>query len=104
MSESSFSYTLADRGFTRFVLLRPRDAVCPTGLADALRERWHQVTQVYDPLNALAELCLLDRAEQPRRDWGLESKERIALIFFEQDAWSSLNELLKIVKESITPY
>ena len=98
MSESSFSHTLAERGFTRFVLLRPRGAACPSGLADALRERWHQVTQVYDPLNALAELCLLDRAEQPRRDWGLEARDKIALIFFEQDAWESLNKLLEIVK------
>lgn len=98
MSTSSFSQTLAERGFTRFVLLRPRGAACPTSLADSFRGRWHQVTEVFDPLNALAELCVLDRAEQPRREWGLTPQEKVALIVVHQEAWDSVTNLLAIVR------
>jgi hypothetical protein len=102
VSKSSFSHTLAERGFTRFVLLRPRGAACPPSLAESFRGRWHQVTQVFDPLNALAELCVLDRAEQPRREWGLTAQEKVALIVVEQEAWNSITDLLKIVRTRLS--
>ena len=101
MPNSSFSQTLTERGFTRFVLLRPREAPCPTPLANALRERWSHVIQVNDPLGALAELCVMERAEQPRRAYGLPARERIAFIVLERSAWNDLSDLLRTIRSRL---
>ena len=98
---SSFSHTMTERGFTRFVLLRPREAPCPPPLADALRERWSHVHQVENPLGALAELCVLERMEHPRRAYGLPPSERIALIVLERNAWNDLSDLLRTVRDRL---
>ena len=101
MSTTSFSHTMAERGFTRFVLLRPRETACPDDLAESFRGRWHLVTQVFDPLNALAEICVVDRAEHPRRQWGLSPQEKVALIVVDQQYWSSFMEMLSIIKSRL---
>ena len=101
MPNSSFSRTMAERGFTRFVLLRPREAPSPSSFANELREHWSHVLQVDDPLGALAELCVLERAEQPRRSYGLPPRERVALIVLERAAWHDLSDLLRTIRERL---
>lgn len=92
---------MTERGFTRFVLLRPREAPCPSPLANAFRERWSHVIQVNDPLGALAELCVMERAEQPRRAYGLPARERVAFIVLERSAWNDLSDLLRTIRKRL---
>ena len=77
---------------TRCVLLAPEGA-----RADArrlLEQQGWTAHEHNDPLAAMAELCLLERTAASRREWGLETVERIALVVVDPDRWRQLPEML----------
>ena len=101
MGARSFNRTVAERGFTRFLILRPSGANCPAALSEALREHWDAVVEVTNPLQALAELCVMTRAEQPRRNWGLPAQQRLALIIVKQSAFHDLAPLQRVLRDGL---
>ena len=101
MGARSFNRTVAERGFTRFLILRPSGANCPPALSEALREHWDAVVEVTNPLRALAELCVMTRAEQPRRNWGLPAQQRLALIIVKQSAFHDLAPLQRVLRDGL---
>jgi hypothetical protein len=72
------------------VLLAPTGARAPER-RDAARavldgHGW-MIHDAHDPLGALAELCVLDRTQATRQEWGLQTVEELALVVVEPSSW-----------------
>ena len=84
--------------YDRFVLLRSRRTHCPDVIRSIIRDVGSQVSEVHDPLNALAELCALDRWGEPRRRNGIDSEQKIALLVIEPGTLEQLPDLYETIK------
>jgi hypothetical protein len=54
-----------------------------------------------DALAAMAELCLLDRTQTTRREWGLHAVEQLALVVVEPRHWPMLEALLAAARRFV---
>ena len=105
MTKATFRAILRARGVNRIVLLRRPNTPCPNELAETIRGLESLIEEVQDPLNALAAICVLVRREQPRIDFGLEPRQRIAFLYSElewaEDQDTSIPELLAFLKKQL---
>lgn len=61
-----------------------------------------RITEVHNPLEALAELCTLNRAQEPRRKHNLPKGDAIALLVFNPDGrLELLPELYRSIREKL---
>ncbi|MCH2145207.1 MAG: hypothetical protein MK082_08685 [Phycisphaerales bacterium] len=61
-----------------------------------------QVTEVHNPLAALAELCTLNRSQEPRRRQNLPKDDAIALLVYNPDGrLELLPELYRSIREKL---
>ncbi len=80
----------------RCVVLAPAgdDGGTDQALRSLLEHRQWLVHQASHPLEAFAELCLLERIQASRAAWGLRRSERLALVSVEPSRWPRLDALL----------
>ncbi|MHC4948678.1 MAG: hypothetical protein ACYTG1_10505 [Planctomycetota bacterium] len=84
--------------WTRCVVLAPADVEGTDRLRAALAERdWHPVEHA-DGYAALAELCVRERALAARAAWGVERRERLALVIASPDRHGRLDRLLAALR------
>ncbi|MHC4218505.1 MAG: hypothetical protein ACYSU7_08630 [Planctomycetota bacterium] len=82
---------------TRCVLLAPQGDRTPDrgeSLRSLLDQRGWIAHETHDALGALAELCLRERTQSLREEWGLQTAEQLALVVVEPTRWAELPEML----------
>ena len=85
-------------GRTNCVVLAPNAEAVDERLRSQLEQRhWHAL-MAGDPLMAMVELCLLERARSSRTAWGLSSVDGATLVVVEPDRWSSFSAMLDAIK------
>lgn len=88
-------------GRTNCVVLAPSVEAGDQRLRSQLEQRsWHAQI-VGDPLAAMVELCLLERARSSRTAWGLSSVDASALVVVEPSRWSNFSAMLGAVKRYV---
>ncbi len=86
-------------GRTNCVVLAPNAAGVDEGLRSQLEQRqWHALI-AGDPLMAMVELCLLERARSSRIAWGLSSVDGASLVVVEPSQWSNFSGMLGAIRQ-----
>ena len=86
-------------GRTNCVVLALNAEGVDDGLRSQLEQRhWHALI-AGDPLLAMVELCLLERARSSRTAWGLSSVDGVTLVVVEPDQCSNFGGLLGGIRQ-----
>jgi len=93
--------------WTRVIVLTPPPPD-GCGLSELLRHRfaamdWFAIEQ-HDPILAMAELCLREKAQTARAAWGLQRLERIALVIAQSAYWLRQGISLRELTSAVSRY
>ncbi|MCA9286042.1 MAG: hypothetical protein KDA22_12535 [Phycisphaerales bacterium] len=76
------------------VLSRPGDPESAR-LHERLAERRVSAVESASPVEAMAEVCLQERAQRARSAWGLQRSSRLALVVVDRSHWRTLSAMLE---------
>ena len=86
-------------GRTNCVVLAPNAEAVDQRLRSQLEQRRWYARMAGDPLMAMVELCLLERARSSRTAWGLSSVDGATLVVLEPNQWSNFSAMLGAIKQ-----
>ena len=86
-------------GRTNCVVLAPNAEAVDERLRSQLEQRHWYALMAGDPLMAMVELCLLERARSSRTAWGLSGVDGATLVVPEPDQWSNFSAMLGAIKQ-----
>jgi len=86
-------------GRTNCVVLAPNAEGVNEPLRSQLEQRHWTALTVGDPLMAMVELCLLERARSSRTAWGLSSVDGATLIVVDPNEWSNFGGMLEAIRQ-----
>jgi hypothetical protein len=86
---------------TTCVLLTPASGAVSSRLHSLLAARDWQTIETADPVHAMTQLCLLERAQTARGAWGLARQQRVALLLIAPEARADLQGLIPAVRKHL---